>query len=107
MRMQTKLNSLQTILTQNPLRYADLHPSTATSGAICFVCQCVNNTAYTAFVSPETVSTDGVSWQRQPVTVRMNASDEEGFISSELSLPGASGVCERACRYKDQMHFRV
>lgn len=39
--------------------------------------------------------------------VKIIASDEEGFISRELSLPGASGVCERACRYKDQMDIRV
>lgn len=62
MRMRYKLSTFQTLVTQNPLEDADLLPSPASSGAICFcVLACVNNTTYPSLVSPETVSMDGVS----------------------------------------------
>lgn len=105
MRTQHKLSSIQTLLSQNPFglcRSASFH-RVLWCNRFYVPVLIIKRTPHS--LSPETVSTDGVSLQRQSATVTLNTSD--GFIWRELSLPGASGVCERACRSKEQMDFRV
>lgn len=87
MRMRNKLSTFQTLVTQNPLGDADLLPSPASSGAICFcVLVCVNNTTYPSLVCPETVSTDGVSWQRQSYYVEVERERGKGILFRQSFL---------------------